>query len=453
VLFLAAWVLTRIVGKRSPGHAHAVWALTLLGLLALPLLWLALPPVRFTPELSSSTGAPLLQAVSPLLAQDRMLGLTNTSGGYIALSRQAAPGAASLAAHLLGWIWAFGTLAALSRLLLGCRIAWRISAGPMLPITKGLLEEIRRKLSIRRAVAVVTSPRCGVPFTCGLLHPRIVLPDEASRWKESRMEAVLLHELAHVKRNDSLLNFLAGVVTSLLWCVPLSWIVVSLMRREREKCADRMVLAHGVPGAVYASELLELVRRAPGHLLIPGLQSSFGRKSMLRERIRCVLDAGSRRAAKPLRLAGMVPVAVFCSLLTLLAVTCASVPRTGAGVEKLHGKWMNKEYFGSYWTHTFVMYPGGREIWFTRTDLDSPTGEGRFAIDKAWVDAEGNGWYNITWRDSYMPYNEDVANASKSYSLVKLTPAGDFMEIESSAMTWPEKFGSLGSHHYVYYKL
>jgi hypothetical protein len=173
---------------------------------------------------------------------------------------------------------------------------------------------------------------------------------------------------------------------------------------------------------------------------------------MVRERIRSILDLGSRGNAKVMRAAGTIGLAVFCCLLPLLAITCASAPSTGAGVEKLHGKWMNKEYFGSYWTHTFVMYPGGKEIWFTRTDLDSPTGEGRFSIDKAWVDAEGNGWWHITWKDSYMPYNEDVANATKSYSLVKLTPAGDSMEIETSAMTWPEKFGSLGSHHFMYYK-
>jgi len=143
-----------------------------------------------------------------------------------------------------------------------------------------------------------------------------------------------------------------------------------------------------------------------------------------------------------------------CCLAALLAAACASAPASAAaaGVEKLHGTWVNQEYFGTYWTHTVVLYPDGRHALFQKNDTESPTEEGRYTVDKNWVGADGSLWYRLTWRTSYAPYNEEVAAANKAYSLVRIDPSGASFEIESSKMTWAGEFGALGGTHFIYYR-
>lgn len=142
----------------------------------------------------------------------------------------------------------------------------------------------------------------------------------------------------------------------------------------------------------------------------------------------------------------------ICCLLPILAAACASGPAAG-GPAKLHGTWTNREYVGSYWTHTFTWYPDGRGIWFQRNDLDTPTGESRYIVDRSWTDKDGYAWYQLTERGSYDTYNEEVAKANKVYTLVRISPRGDIAEIEASPVNWPSEFGALGGHHFVYYRV
>jgi len=141
-----------------------------------------------------------------------------------------------------------------------------------------------------------------------------------------------------------------------------------------------------------------------------------------------------------------------CWLLPLLAMACATVTGAAGSAEKLYGTWANKEYFGTYWTHTFTWYENGHEIWYDQKDVDSPTGEGRFVIDRKWTDKDGYAWYRLLESGSYVPYNEEVAKANQLYSLVRINPQGDVAEIEGSKADWPEAFGELGGTHFIYYR-
>ena len=65
----------------------------------------------------------------------------------------------------------------------------------------------------------------------------------AGRWDPQQLEMVLLHELAHVRRYDNLVNLLQRIVESLLFFQPMVWIVSGWVRREREHCCDELVVA------------------------------------------------------------------------------------------------------------------------------------------------------------------------------------------------------------------
>jgi beta-lactamase regulating signal transducer with metallopeptidase domain len=106
------------------------------------------------------------------------------------------------------------------------------------------------------------------PLVWGFLDPIIVLPESAHHWPAEQRRMVLLHELAHIRRGDALVQVLAAVARALYWFHPaLIWCVREL-RSSREEACDALVLSAGVKRSDYASCLMEIARvAAQGSLL------------------------------------------------------------------------------------------------------------------------------------------------------------------------------------------
>ncbi|HSS12244.1 MAG TPA: M56 family metallopeptidase, partial [Rhizomicrobium sp.] len=96
------------------------------------------------------------------------------------------------------------------------------------------------------------------PLAFGCFQPLILLPHDAAQWPQSRLEAVLAHERAHLRRRDSLTQMQAQIVCALYWPNPLLWLGARAMRHQAEIAADNAVLAGGVRASDYAAELLQL---------------------------------------------------------------------------------------------------------------------------------------------------------------------------------------------------
>ena len=79
----------------------------------------------------------------------------------------------------------------------------------------------------------------------GTRRPAVLLPQGAERWPTSRLEAVLLHELAHVRRRDCLTQLMAEVAVALHWVNPLAWVAAHRLRVEREHACDDQALGAG----------------------------------------------------------------------------------------------------------------------------------------------------------------------------------------------------------------
>jgi hypothetical protein len=140
---------------------------------------------------------------------------------------------------------------------------------------------------------------------------------------------------------------------------------------------------------------------------------------------------------------------MFCLLLPLLAVTCVSAPRPGSGVERLHGTWVSKELIGTYFAWKVEYDADGSALAWIGKEGDPHSNEGRYRIEKTWVDSQGSTWYHVfaTW--GYVPYNEAAAGPNKWYDLVKISADGFTMDSESSQVDYPSAFGALGSRHGV----
>jgi len=139
-----------------------------------------------------------------------------------------------------------------------------------------LAEECSR-LQLQRRPALLICSDTVVPFTFGLRHPCILLPADCLHWKPVRRRAVLLHELAHIKRRDLVWQLFANVAAALWWFQPLCWSSRWSLRRESEQACDALVLKSGILPSDYARELLEIAQAFP-----KGQRWSFGAIAMAR---------------------------------------------------------------------------------------------------------------------------------------------------------------------------
>src|SRR5271157_4390011 len=146
-----------------------------------------------------------------------------------------------------------------------------------------------------KGVRFHASARVASALVFGWLKPVIVLPAAAiGRLSEAEIEALLAHELAHVIRQDFLLNLLQTLVECALFYHPCVWWVSARMRHERELCCDDIAVAVCRDEVLYSKALLRLEELR----MEPALAATGGR---LRDRIRRLLNApeSSRISAAP----------------------------------------------------------------------------------------------------------------------------------------------------------
>ncbi len=124
------------------------------------------------------------------------------------------------------------------------------------------LDVLAESLRIRRRIAVLVSDRIAVPSAWGVMKAVVVLPTSLlTQITPDQVETILLHELAHIRRHDYLVNLLQAVVETVLFYHPAVWWVSSVVRREREHCCDDVVVARLPDPMPYARALLHLEER------------------------------------------------------------------------------------------------------------------------------------------------------------------------------------------------
>jgi len=127
-------------------------------------------------------------------------------------------------------------------------------------------------------------------MTWGVLKARVSLPSDSDSWGDERLRAVLLHELAHVKRCDSLMHLLVQITCTLHWFNPLVWIAAWRIRVERERACDDVVLNNGMKPSDYAEHLLGIATGYVGRQFAGLSAVAMARKARLEGRLLSMLD-------------------------------------------------------------------------------------------------------------------------------------------------------------------
>jgi uncharacterized protein (TIGR03435 family) len=173
------------------------------------------------------------------------------------------PGAA--AAPFLSWvvaIWLAGATALWVRLMGGWIVAARLrsrSVRPAPAVWQQTLDRLKARMRVPGPVRLLLSPLVEAPAVVGWLRPVVLTPVGALvGLPAEQMEALLLHELAHIRRYDYLVNMLQSAVEALLFYHPAVWWVSGHMRTERELCCDDAAVSASGDALVYARALAEL---------------------------------------------------------------------------------------------------------------------------------------------------------------------------------------------------
>ena len=302
--------------RSSAATRHLVWLTGIVGLLLLPLVsgflpgWRVLPgwtsaPVPPTetartyaePFVTITSSLPLsIPVARPESTQSISADLSAAATTTPAASMTPAPAASADAGVWIGSIWLTLAAVLLLRVAAGAWILRRSARETKAVVDGPLFEAFRqaaRQLELRQRVHLFLDKRRIVPLVWGIFRPRLVLPREAHTWDESRLGAVLLHELAHVKRRDLLVMLLTQVACALHWFNPLVWLAAWRLHMERERACDDLVLAAGVKASDYAEHLLHVATKleTPG----PVGALAMARPSRLEGRLLAVLNQNSRR--------------------------------------------------------------------------------------------------------------------------------------------------------------
>ena len=118
------------------------------------------------------------------------------------------------------------------------------------------LSELKDRLQIKRPVVLRVNDSLDSPVSFGLLRPTILLPGVSSKWSDSVVTDVLLHELCHIKRLDWLTALLSYLTTCAFWINPLAWVAAKRLHESSENSCDAAVLRAGRMNTDYAESLL-----------------------------------------------------------------------------------------------------------------------------------------------------------------------------------------------------
>ena len=173
------------------------------------------------------------------------------------------------------------------------------------------VQNMAAHMGIKKPVHVWLSELVNSPVTIGYFKPIILLPVAAvNHLSPQQVEAVLLHELSHIRRFDFLINLISKAIQSLLYFNPFVKAFARIIESEREKNCDELVLQFQYEPHGYASALLTL-EKAAHPIQTLAVAASMGSKKDLLSRIESILGIRKQQTFSFQRLAG-IAAALLC---------------------------------------------------------------------------------------------------------------------------------------------
>jgi beta-lactamase regulating signal transducer with metallopeptidase domain len=330
--------------RSSPRLKHAVWVTVSVSMLAFPLITLFAPPwlVAGIPQV---VRLPFAQENVPQVKSATAIKIDYTNQVMLQPLAVTVPSAPTWA-FLTAGAYFVGLLAFVLRLALGLKLSNQLVANSTTlrdSVANRVLKDIAsRQSALYPLPEVLESERIHVPCVVGCERPAILLPVEWHGWDDATLEAVLAHELTHVRRGDWHFVILAAVNKCVFWFHPLAWWLERHLAALAEQASDEGALDVTRDPAAYASVLLEVSSAArplgarPATPVVPMASSN-----LVARRIHRILDQSVHSS-------GVLPTRTWTAvvgfafpLICLLAAAQAPSPQAQAAQVNLSKTWVN----------------------------------------------------------------------------------------------------------------
>ena len=239
------------------------------------------------------------------------------------------------------------------------------------------LGELAARLDVWQPVALLESALAQMPMVVGYLRPALlVTAGVLAAMPPGQIEAILLHELAHIRRHDCLVNLLQTMVEGLLFYHPAVWWISGVIRSEREYCCDDLAVAAGPAGGVYEYALaltaLEASRSETSWQSAAGMAATGGD---LMTRIQRLLDLRQQRQQRRVTLAGwaLAPAVIAISLAMGLAWQGSAAAQQKPPEKSRFVKWVKEDV-------VYIIEPREREA-YVKLQTDE---ERKLFIEQFW---------------------------------------------------------------------
>ncbi len=201
----------------------------------------------------------------------------------------------------IGWAWLLCAVLLWLRLIGGWWLAQRLRRRDVSSAADNFQElcsEWAKRLNINTNIQLLESPHIAEPLTLGFWKPVVLFPaGMLLQLSPAQVEALLLHELAHIRRHDYLVNLVQLALEVCFFYHPLFWMLSREARSRREFCCDEVVMRHTPDPLLYAKTLTDLQLS----FLQPSTQFVMNAtgKSRFTERILHIAGISPKRSARP----------------------------------------------------------------------------------------------------------------------------------------------------------
>jgi beta-lactamase regulating signal transducer with metallopeptidase domain len=339
LILLVALGITLSMQRASAGARHLVWLVTLSALLLVPALtaWAPIPLKILPAKAKSATEESSLPgAVSAKLFSK--IGNAGVLTATISPKNEAVP-ARSVVSEISGSpllsglsivlvVWVAVLLGIAASLAYAALVVHRIVKRSSRLDTEDWLTplwEVSDRLALDEPPRLLRTEDTKMPFACGVFRATIVLPAECDSWSLDRRRAVLLHELAHVRRHDLVGHTLSRLACAIYWFHPLVWTAAKRLRSESERACDDLALACGARATDYAEHLLDIVTSVRRDAT-PSVALAMARRKEFEGRMLAILDPELRHSS-PSRKQSAALIGSL-ALISIVVGAAAPLPRT-----------------------------------------------------------------------------------------------------------------------------
>lgn len=153
-------------------------------------------------------------------------------------------------------------------------------------------QRVAKHMGINKTIKLWISQHIDVPATIGFIKPVILIPvASVNQLSAEQLEAIILHELSHIKRNDFLVNLFISLIETILFFNPFIVLLSKIIKRERENCCDDLVIQYQYDRHSYASALLSLEQYRHTNFRL-ALTATSGKKQLL-HRVKRIMEVNS----------------------------------------------------------------------------------------------------------------------------------------------------------------